>query len=124
MNSTAITERERRLLASVASDYERRGYEVKLHPGAGDMPEFLDRFEPDLIAKGTTESVVVEIKARKELENDRTLAAIEAALQDRPGWRFELIIDGSKRDPGTLLGAPQNLGFARAGERTAAEGVS
>jgi hypothetical protein len=107
MNSTAITERERRLLASVALDYEKRGYQVKVHPGVGDVPEFLAGFEPDLIARGTSESVVVEIKARQELENEKTLAAIEAALQNRPGWRFELIIDGSKRDPGTLLGAPQ-----------------
>ncbi len=107
MNSTATTERERRLLASVASDYERRGYQVKVQPGAGDMPEFLAGFEPDLIATGTGESVVVEVKARRELENEQTLAAIEAALQNRPGWRFELIIDGSERDLGPLLGAPQ-----------------
>jgi hypothetical protein len=94
-------------LASVASDYEKRGYQVKVQPGVGDMPEFLAGFEPDLIATGSGESVVVEVKARREVENEQTLAAIEAALRNRPGWRFELVIDGSERDLGSLLGTPQ-----------------
>jgi hypothetical protein len=51
--------------------------------------------------------VVVKVKARKKLQNEQTLAAMEAALRNRPGWRFELIIDGSESDLGPLLGAPQ-----------------
>ena len=107
MKSTSVTERERRRLASVASEYEQRGYEVKLRPAAGDLPEFLAGFEPDLIATGNGESVVVEVKARKEFENEQAVAAIEAALRNRPGWRFELIIDGSGSEDARLLGAPQ-----------------
>ena len=108
MKSTSITEHERRRLASVASGYENRGYKVKLEPAASDVPDFLRGFEPDLIATGNGESVVVEVKARKELvEDEQSIAAIEAALRNRSGWRFELVIDGSDPELGRSLGAPQ-----------------
>jgi len=118
MKSTSVTERERRRLASVASEYEQKGYEVKLHPTAGDLPEFLVGLEPDLIATANGESVVVEVKARNEFQNEPTVAAIEAALRNRPGWRFELIIDGSGSEDGHLLDARRasNRDFARRGE--------
>jgi hypothetical protein len=51
--------------------------------------------------------VVVEVKARNEFENEQAVAALEAALRNRPGWRFELIIDRSDSEDGRLLGAPQ-----------------
>jgi hypothetical protein len=107
MTHTSTTESERRLLASVASEYEKRGYDVKLQPTASDTPDFLAGFEPDLIATGKDESVVVEVRARKGFENDQAVAAIEAALRNRPGWRFELIIDGSGCEHERLLGASQ-----------------
>lgn len=107
MKPASITERERRLLASVASQYENMGYEVKLQPAADEMPEFLMGFQPDLIATGKSESVVVEIKARKDLQNGPAVDAMEAALQNRQGWRFELIIDGSAREDGRLLAESQ-----------------
>jgi REase_AHJR-like len=101
------TERERRRLDSVASEYQERGYEVKVRPAAADLPDFMVGFEPDLIARGNGESVVVEVKARNEFENNREVAAIEALVRNRPGWRFELIIDGLDSDEGSLLGPHQ-----------------
>jgi len=38
--------------------------------------------------------VVVEVKARKELANGQSIAALESVLRDQPGRRFELIIEG------------------------------
>jgi len=110
MTSTSVTGNELRRLASVASEYENRGYKVKVQPAADDIPEFLKGFEPDLIATGNGESVVVEVKARREFENEQSvtaITAIEAALRDRPGWRFELVIDGSDPEPASSLAAPQ-----------------
>jgi len=37
MQSTSVTDHEFRRLASVASGYENRGYQVKLQPAAGDI---------------------------------------------------------------------------------------
>lgn len=51
MRSTS--ERERRRLDSVASEYRERGYEVKVRPTAADLPDFMVGFEPDLIARET-----------------------------------------------------------------------
>ncbi len=107
MKSASTTDRDNRLLMSVASEYEKKGYQVKLRPTAGDLPAFLAGFEPDLIAVGTDESVVVEVKARKEFEDEQAVAAIEAVLRNRQGWRFELIIDGSESERGRLLGTSQ-----------------
>jgi hypothetical protein len=101
MRSTS--ERERRRLVSVASEYQERGYEVKVQPTAAGLPDFMVGFEPDLIATGNGESVVVEVKARNEFENNPEVAAIEAAIRNRPGWRFELIIDGLDSEDGSLL---------------------
>lgn len=106
---TSMTERERRLVESVASDYQRRGYSVKLQPVAGDMPDFLSGFQPDLIATRADESIVVEIKHRTELRNGQSDAEIEAALRNHPGWRFELVIDGSKSEPPRSLGSSEIL---------------
>jgi len=108
MKSASVTERARRRLASIAAEYENKGFQVKLRPADGDLPEFLRGFEPDLIATGNGESMVVEVKAGKELvEEEQSIAAIEAALRNRPGWRFELVIDGSDPDFGPSLTAPQ-----------------
>jgi REase_AHJR-like len=105
MRSTS--ERERRRLDSVASEYQERGYEVKVRPAAADLPDFMVGFEPDLIARGNGESIVVEVKARTEFKNNREVAAIEAVVRNRPGWRFELIIDGLDSEEGSLLGPHQ-----------------
>jgi hypothetical protein len=104
---TSTSERESRRLASVASEYQERGYEVTVQPGAADLPDFMADFHPDLIATGNGESIVVEVKARNEFENNREVTAIEAAIRNRPGWRFELIIDGLDSEPGSLLGPHQ-----------------
>ena len=105
MRSTS--ERERRRLNSVASEYQERGYEVKVQPRAADLPDFLVGFDPDLIATGSGESIVVEVKARNEFQDNREVAAIEAAIRNRPGWRFELIIDGFDSEDYSLLGTHQ-----------------
>jgi len=51
--------------------------------------------------------VVVEIKARRDVGDQQVVAEIEAALLNRPGWRFELVIDGLDTDEGRLLSADQ-----------------
>jgi len=105
MRSTS--EREHRRLASVASEYQERGYQVKVQPTGADLPDFLLGFDPDLIAIGNGESIVVEVKARNEFGDNREVAALEAAVRNRPGWRFEIIIDGLDSESGSLLGPRQ-----------------
>jgi hypothetical protein len=94
MTPNTANEPERQRLISIASEYEDQGYKVKLQPSPDELPDFLSAFEPDLIATGKGETVVVEVKTREELRNEQSVAALETALRNRPGWRFELIIDG------------------------------
>ena len=94
MNPLSVNEREHKRLSSISLEYEARGYEVKLGPAPAEMPEFLAGFQPDLIAVGKGESVVVEVKTRDELKDEQPILALEQVLRNRPGWRFELIIDG------------------------------
>lgn len=108
---STISESDRQRLADIvseiASEYEGQGYEVKLQPTPADLPDFLKDFRPDLIATGKNETVVVEVKTRDGLRNAHSVAALESALRDRPGWRFELIIEGSVAEGPEGFGADQ-----------------
>ena len=107
MTPSLVNERERQQLASIASEYQRQGYEVKLQPAPADLPDFLIDFKPDLIAIGKGETVVIEVKSRDELKDEQSIASLEAAIRDRPGWRFELVIDGKAGDFRETLDAAQ-----------------
>jgi hypothetical protein len=107
MNSSPVSEREHRRLARVASEYRERGYEVKLQPPPTGLPDFLRGLQPDLVATGRGESVVVEITERNEFDSEQGVRTIEAAVRDRPGRRFELIIVGSEFDRGPEAPAAQ-----------------
>src|SRR5437764_152748 len=95
MTNSMSAQSELDRLNEIAEDYRARGYDVKIDPRREDLPDFLSTFEPDLIASGRGETVVVEVKTRRELSSAPSPQALEAALQNRPGWRFELIIDGA-----------------------------
>jgi hypothetical protein len=107
MTPSTVYERKRERLRSVASEYESQGYEVKLQPPPDDLPEFLTGFELDLIATGKGETVIVEVKTRNDLKNEQSVSALENALRNRPGWRFELIIDGPATERRETLPATQ-----------------
>jgi Holliday junction resolvase len=75
MTPNTANEPERQRLISIASEYEDQGYKVKLQPSPDELPDFLSAFEPDLIATGKGETVVVEVKTREELRNEQSVAA-------------------------------------------------
>lgn len=100
-------ESERQRLTDIAREYEAQGYEIKLQPPSSELPEFLSSFQPDLIAIGKGETVVVEVKSRSELQRDDSTTDLERVLSDRPGWRFELIIEGSGTERPETVGTSQ-----------------
>lgn len=105
--SPLTSESERQHLTDIACEYEAQGYEVKLQPSPAELPEFLSSFQPDLIVTGKGETVVVEVKSRSELNQGDSTTALESALNGRPGWRFELIIEGSAAQHLETVGANQ-----------------
>jgi hypothetical protein len=75
----------------VAEDYRQRGYEVDVVPRAPRLPEFLGAFQPDLIARGPTESVVVEVKVGTRTSVAERFREVAERVSRQPGWRFSLV---------------------------------
>jgi len=91
MNSSmqAIYERK---LGEIAADYRARGYEVLREPDPADLPEFLAGFRPDLVARGTRDSVVVELKIGTETAASERYRELAEVIQRHPRWRFSLVV--------------------------------
>lgn len=83
---------ERMELERVAQQYRADGYEVIVSPRSADLPEFLRKHPLDLLARRGTENVVVEVKRRKDLQNEHQLAYLAAEVNAVPGWRFDLYV--------------------------------
>jgi hypothetical protein len=79
-------------LYQAAQEYRAKGYRVVVGPSQRELPEFLQGFEPDLIAFSDTDNVVIEVKARRSLILAKTLAQMAAAVEQQPEWRLELIL--------------------------------
>src|SRR5438552_414598 len=86
-----MTAVEAQIVARVADDYRRRGYEVQVQPDANALPEFLLDFQPDLIARKPGESVIVEVKVGTRTSVAEQLRGIAERVNQQPGWRFSLV---------------------------------
>jgi REase_AHJR-like len=83
----------------IAEEYKQQGYRVTIAPHAKQLPPFLNKFRPDIIAEGPNESVVIELKSFGKARQTGYWSQLADVIQQHPGWRFELIIDnGGKRE--------------------------
>ena len=82
---------ESQAIAKVAEDYRRRGYDVAVAPRGSDLPEFLAGYQPDIIARSPTESVVVEVKVGTRTSVAERFREIAERVNRQPGWRFSLV---------------------------------
>jgi hypothetical protein len=87
-----VEQLEERRLRTAAREYAQQGYRVIRHPAQVERPEFLAAFEPDMIAYGTPENVVVEVRSRDTLAGAKELVALTAAVNAQAGWRIDLIV--------------------------------
>lgn len=79
------------VIAKVAEDYRRRGYDVEVEPSGPSLPEFLGEYRPDLIARGCGETVVVGVKVGTRMSVAERLRDVVEQINRRPGWRFSLV---------------------------------
>ncbi len=86
-----------RRVEELAREYRDRGYQVLVEPESGQLPELLSGFRPDLVARKADDLVVVEVKARESLPDQR-LQELAEVVRGQPGWRFELVL--LKPEPG------------------------
>lgn len=90
--------RERRKIREVAREYRRAGYQVLVEPAGPQVPAFLGNYRPDLIAIGEQESVVIEVKSTRGFDRSQENREIAARVVKQPGWRFELVVTGPRRE--------------------------
>jgi uncharacterized protein YutE (UPF0331/DUF86 family) len=92
VTSIANTERDRAL--QLAQEYRDKGYEVLLEPPLENLPDFLQKYRPDIIASRGGESVVIEVKSRSALNSTshQYLRDLAQLIEQQPGWRFELVV--------------------------------
>lgn len=101
-----LDERERKVFEEVASRYRARGYRVVESPRRSQLPSFLRGYRPDMIAVSDDEKIVVEIKRKDaDAETIEHMSNIARELQDRPGWRLDIVI-GEAQDNLSARGAP------------------
>ncbi len=89
-----LTKRQEEKVAQLAAEYTARGYSVQTAPAAAQLPAFLQGLEPDLIARGPSESIVVEVKVGDRRERQRW-ADLADRVPREPGWHFRLVVLGS-----------------------------
>ncbi len=93
------TQRERARIESLAREYGEKGYDVTINPSPHELPASLRRFMPDLIVRGKDETILVEVKTRSTLSAAKYLKPLAEAVEQIPGWRFELVITNPKGRP-------------------------
>jgi len=99
---------ERRRLLELAREYRTAGYEVIVAPEAGQLPDFVAPYYPDMIAWNQQETVVFAVKSQKTLAASPELPAIAEAVHGRTGWRFELVVT-NPRERATFVTATEQL---------------
>ena len=97
MNSLSH-EAYRQKLHEIAVEYEALGYEVLIEPSPEQLPEFLGRFRPALVARGPNESVVVEVKVGTQTAASERFRELAETIQRQPGWRFSLVVIDPRSD--------------------------
>lgn len=107
-----FTELERRRLAELAREYRNRGYTVVTDPTKDQLPAFLSMFQPDMIARNAQESVVFLVKSQKTLAASPELDGIARAVQDKPGWRFDLVVTNPREKVGLATASDHLLNRA------------
>lgn len=91
-------------LTKVAEDYRRNGYDVKFQPDAQDLPVSFENYRPDLIARGPSETVVVEVVVGGRRSVAERYRDVSELVNREPGWRFSLVYVNPER-PDEILDA-------------------
>jgi|688.fasta_scaffold312258_1 uncharacterized protein YutE (UPF0331/DUF86 family) len=98
MENRNIKNIERRI-KEIAKDYESRGFTVIINPRESELPQFLKGFEPDIIARGETESVVIEVKTKGHINELKRFEELANNISQKKNWRFELVFTNPQEQP-------------------------
>jgi hypothetical protein len=85
--------REDSRLRDIAEQYEQRGYKVTVSPRARQLPRFLSKFRPDMVAERADESVIIEVRSSAKERSNDYWNELSKVVQQHPGWRLELVFN-------------------------------
>ncbi|MGH7335764.1 MAG: hypothetical protein ACREKS_24045 [Candidatus Rokuibacteriota bacterium] len=110
---------ESQVIARVAEDYRRRGYDVDVVPQGARVPDFLGGYQPDLIARSPAESVVVEVKVGTRTSVVERFREVVETVNRQPGWRFSLVFVNPNQPDDISEAQPAPLAMLRERVRNA-----
>lgn len=84
------SKRELAKINELITDYKKKGYEVLHEPDPALFP-FLGNRRPDLIVLGPNENVIVEVKSKESI-NDEKLVELAKLIESTEGWRLDLVV--------------------------------
>lgn len=82
-----LSELRQQKIDALAAEYQRRGYAVLVAPRAADLPDFLQSFEPDLIATSPRGNIVIEVES-PSARGDGHIVRLAEAVERESGWRL------------------------------------
>lgn len=91
---------ERSAQRRVARKYRTLGYEVLENPGPDLLPDFMRGVAPDIVARSSSDNVVIEVKGHASLKGSNDLVGIAERVSGHPDWRFELVVVDEADDSG------------------------
>jgi REase_AHJR-like protein len=118
-----VVRREEARLYDIAEEYKKRGYKVTVSPRAKELPKFLSGFKPDLVAERARESVVVEVPSPSRKRGSDYWTELSSVVQKHPGWRLDLVINGSPEQAPKTMDGRSVLKRLEEGRRLAEQGM-
>jgi hypothetical protein len=92
---------ERKELERIARQYQDKGYNVVVEPGANEIPDFIREYRPDMIARGSGDCIVIEVRQLSTDSERERIRVISERVERQPGWRFVLV---SPEEPASGFG--------------------
>ena len=93
MSKLSPTDRERRKIVELASDYKAKGFEVSANVHGFESPRTIKGIKPDLVAIKGDEIIIVEVKTSASAKRSKeTIEQLARYAKESPGTRFDLVI--------------------------------
>lgn len=88
-----------RRLQRLALEYQRMGYQVKLHPTAADLPPALANCRFELVALRGQQTIVATVRTKETLTltGAANLHRISELVEKLDGWEFELVVTNPRK---------------------------
>jgi REase_AHJR-like len=94
VSTVTTTDKER--LAKIAAEYSKKGYDVIIEPQEQDLPDFLQSYQPALIARQNNHNIVIEIASRYSPQFQNYLPALTKEIEQHNDWQLDLVMTKSE----------------------------